>query len=74
MDDLFYPERLKEKLVEVLDYHNFVLTNYFDSEAIEDEYRAILDDEKLKTFHELATEAGLAALVEVHDQAELHRF
>lgn len=34
---------------------------------------AILDDARLKHFHTLATEAGLAALVEVHDEAELER-
>ena len=34
---------------------------------------AILDDAQLKHFHTLATEAGLAALVEVHDEAELDR-
>jgi len=34
---------------------------------------AILDDERLKRFHDLATEAGLAVLVEVHDEAELER-
>ncbi len=34
---------------------------------------AILDDVRLKHFHTLATEAGLAALVEVHDEAELDR-
>lgn len=34
---------------------------------------AILDDERLRRFHELAREAGLAALVEVHDEAELDR-
>lgn len=34
---------------------------------------AILDDVRLKHFHALATEAGLAALVEVHDEAELDR-
>lgn len=34
---------------------------------------AILDDERLKRFHNLATSAGLAALVEVHDEAELER-
>jgi indole-3-glycerol phosphate synthase len=34
---------------------------------------AILDDARLKHFHSLATEAGLAALVEVHDAAELDR-
>lgn len=35
VDDLFYPERLKEKLTEVLEYHNFVLTHYFKQSAID---------------------------------------
>ena len=34
---------------------------------------AILDDERLKRFHSLAKSAGLAVLVEVHDEAELKR-
>ena len=34
---------------------------------------AILDDAQLQRFHTLAVEAGLAALVEVHDEAELDR-
>jgi indole-3-glycerol phosphate synthase len=34
---------------------------------------AILDDARLKKFHDLASEAGLAVLVEVHDEAELDR-
>ncbi len=34
---------------------------------------AILTDEQLQHFHSLATEAGLAALVEVHDNAEMQR-
>lgn len=34
---------------------------------------AILDDARLQQFHRRATEAGLAALVEVHDAAELDR-
>ena len=34
---------------------------------------AILDDTRLRKFRELAEEAGLAALVEVHDEAELDR-
>jgi indole-3-glycerol phosphate synthase len=34
---------------------------------------AILDDARLRRFHTLATEAGLAALVEVHDDGELNR-
>jgi indole-3-glycerol phosphate synthase len=34
---------------------------------------AILDDVQLKQFHSLATDAGLAAVVEVHDESELDR-
>jgi indole-3-glycerol phosphate synthase len=34
---------------------------------------AILDDARLKKFHSLAILAGLAVLVEVHDEAELER-
>jgi indole-3-glycerol phosphate synthase len=34
---------------------------------------AILSDRQLAKFHSLATEAGLAVLVEVHDEAELER-
>jgi indole-3-glycerol phosphate synthase len=34
---------------------------------------AILSDVQLRHFHELATKAGLTALVEVHDEAELER-
>src|SRR5579862_8520217 len=34
---------------------------------------AILDDARLKRFYSLATGAGMAALVEVHDEAELER-
>ncbi|MEC5386279.1 adenylosuccinate synthase [Uliginosibacterium sp. H3] len=32
--DLFYPERFAEKLREVLDYHNFVLTQYLGAEPV----------------------------------------
>ena len=34
---------------------------------------AILDDETLKKLHQLASDAGLSVLVEVHDEAELKR-
>ncbi len=44
VDDLFYPERLKQKLSEVLEYHNFVLENYYKTDAIdlEDLYQTCL--------------------------------
>lgn len=34
---------------------------------------AILDDQQLQRFHRLASDAGLAVLVEAHDEAELER-
>ncbi len=33
--DLFYPERFAEKLKEVMDYHNFVLTNYLGAAPVD---------------------------------------
>jgi adenylosuccinate synthase len=33
--DLFYPEQFAEKLSDVLDYHNFVLTKYLGGEAVD---------------------------------------
>lgn len=35
VQDLKYPARLKEKLAELLDYHNFVLTEYLGAEPID---------------------------------------
>ncbi len=39
--DLYYPDRFAEKLREVLDYHNFVLTKHLNTEAVD--YQAELD-------------------------------
>lgn len=39
--DLFYPAQFADKLREVLDYHNFVLTNYLGAEAVD--FNAQLD-------------------------------
>lgn len=33
--DLFYPARFSEKLEEVMDYHNFVLTQYLDAKPVD---------------------------------------
>lgn len=33
--DMFYPERFAEKLREVMDYHNFVLTQYLGAPAVD---------------------------------------
>jgi adenylosuccinate synthase len=34
LNDLLFPERFREKLIEVLDYHNFVLTQYLKAAPI----------------------------------------
>jgi adenylosuccinate synthase len=34
LQDLAHPQRFKNKLEEILDYHNFVLTQYFNTSAI----------------------------------------
>jgi len=41
MQDLFYPDRFASKLKAVLDYHNFVLTQYFRRDAVP--FEATLD-------------------------------
>ncbi|HQT25406.1 MAG TPA: adenylosuccinate synthase, partial [Burkholderiales bacterium] len=35
LQDLFYPERFKEKLESVLDYHNFVLEKYLHAQRVD---------------------------------------
>src|SRR5487761_2776419 len=35
LQDLFHPARFEDKLREVLDYHNFVLTQYFKTDAVD---------------------------------------
>jgi adenylosuccinate synthase len=42
MQDLFYRERFAAKLGEVLDYHNFVLKNYFGAEVVD--FQQTLDE------------------------------
>lgn len=39
--DLFHPEPFAEKLREVMEYHNFVLTQYFKADAVD--YAKVLD-------------------------------
>ncbi len=42
LQDIFYPDRLACKLREVLDYHNFLLKNYYHAEAVD--FNQILDE------------------------------
>lgn len=49
--DLFCPERFAEKLKEVLEYHNFVLTQYFKAPAVDFQTvydQAMADAEQIK--------------------------
>lgn len=42
VQDLFHPQRFEAKLHEVLDYHNFVLTHYFKTQAVD--FRMVRDE------------------------------
>ncbi|QOJ08681.1 adenylosuccinate synthase [Nitrosomonas sp. H1_AOB3] len=46
LQDLFRPERLACKLKEVLDYHNFLLKNYYHAATVD--YHQVLDDCQIK--------------------------
>ncbi|MDR1647226.1 MAG: adenylosuccinate synthase [Zoogloeaceae bacterium] len=49
--DLFYPERFSEKLAEVMDYHNFVLTRYLNAPPLDVaavEANALANGERIK--------------------------
>ena len=46
LQDLFRPERFTCKLKEVLDYHNFLLKNYYHAATVD--YHQILDDCQVK--------------------------
>jgi adenylosuccinate synthase len=41
LQDLFHPQRFADKLEEALDFHNFVLTNYYHVEAVD--FQSTLD-------------------------------
>ncbi len=47
--DLFYPERFADKLTEVMDYHNFVLTNYLGAKPVD--YQQQLDESMQQSAH-----------------------
>ena len=42
VQDMFHPERFARKLKELLDFHNFVLVNYFHAKPVD--YQTILDE------------------------------
>ncbi|MDF1757794.1 MAG: adenylosuccinate synthase [Legionellaceae bacterium] len=55
VSDLLHPERFSAKLSELMEYHNFVLTNYYNQEAV---------DEKLILEQSLIWAKELAPMIE----------
>ena len=65
MDDLLHRERFAAKLGEVLDYHNFVLANYYRAKRLD--FQSILDDH-MQYADEIGPMVGdvVEALYELH--------
>lgn len=63
--DLFYPERFAEKLREVFDYHNFVLTNYLNAEPADYEAQLKLSMEQAEILRPMVADIS-AALYEAN--------
>jgi adenylosuccinate synthase len=63
IDDLLYRERFAAKLGEVLDYHNFVLANYYKVEKLD--FQRILD-EQMKFAEEISPMVADVAEI-IHD-------
>jgi adenylosuccinate synthase len=63
--DLFYPERFAEKLKEVFDYHNFVLTNFLDAEPADYEAQLALSMQQAELLRPMVADIS-AALYEAN--------
>jgi len=62
--DLFHRERFSSKLKEVMDYHNYMLVNYFKAEAVD--YQTVLDDSLAMAEQLRPLLADIPALIEAH--------
>lgn len=70
VEDLFYRERFAAKLGEVLDYHNFVLKNYYKSDGVD--FQQVLDY-SLALAEEIRPMVGdVAGLLYSYQQAGKH--
>ena len=58
--DLFYPERFAEKLREVFDYHNFVLTNYLNAEPADYQIQLDLSMQQAETLRPMVADISAA--------------
>ncbi|MDG1445306.1 MAG: adenylosuccinate synthase [Methylophilaceae bacterium] len=67
--DLFYPERFAEKLKEVVDYHNFVLTHYLDAEPVDYDAQLALSMQHAEALKPLVADIS-AALYGAYDRGD----
>ena len=58
--DLFYPERFAEKLKEVFDYHNFVLTNFLGAEPADYEAQLALSMQQAELLRPMVADISSA--------------
>ncbi|MEO8419006.1 MAG: adenylosuccinate synthase [Methylophilaceae bacterium] len=67
--DLFYPERFAEKLKEVFDYHNFVLTKYLNAEPADYQAQFDLSMKQAEILRPMVTDIS-AALYEANKSGQ----
>lgn len=67
--DLFYPERFAEKLKEVMDYHNFVLSNYLDAEPVDYEAQLALSMQQAEALKPMVADIS-AELYGAYDRGD----
>lgn len=66
LGDLFHPERFAVKLSEVLDFHNFVLKNYFQTEPVD--FQMVLDETLVMAERLRPLAADVTGLLDAHRQ------
>ncbi len=67
VSDLFHRERFAAKLGEVLDYHNFILQQYFKAPPVD--FQSVLEDSLAKAERIRPMVADVAQLLEQHHRA-----
>jgi adenylosuccinate synthase len=66
LGDLFHTERFADKLGEVLDFHNFVLKNYFQTEPVD--FKKVLDETLVMAERLRPMIADVTGLLNAHRQ------
>ena len=66
LGDLFHPERFAAKLGEVLDFHNFVLKNYFQAEPVD--FQTVLNETLVMAERLRPLAADVTRLLDAHRQ------